>query len=129
MQPSSKRPHLPVLAQEVLSGFGGTSLHTFFDGTLGAGGHARLLLEAHPEIERYIGCDRDADALAIAKESLEEFGSKVLFVKGNYSDLEIHLKNLGIDQVNGFFLTWESRRCNSIDLREDFLFRKKGLSI
>lgn len=129
MEASSKRPHLPVLAQEVLSGFAETSLHTFFDGTLGAGGHANLLLQAHPEIERYIACDRDKEALAIAKESLEQWGSKVLFVKGNYSDLDLHLKKLGIDQVNGFFLTWASPRCSSIGESGAFLFRRKGHSI
>ena len=31
------------------------------------GGHAKAILEAHPEIKRYIGCDKDPEALEIAE--------------------------------------------------------------
>ncbi len=77
--------HNPVLLREVLEIFAGRDLRTFFDGTLGAGGHAKALLEAHPEIERYIGCDRDPRAHALAKEALEPWGKKVEFVRGSYA--------------------------------------------
>lgn len=101
---SSKDPHIPVLADQVIAGFADCEIHTFFDGTLGAGGHASLILENHPEIERYIGCDRDTTALEIAKKNLEKWGDKVTFVKGNYVDLDRHLEALDIDRVDGFFL-------------------------
>lgn len=78
--------HVPVLMREVLEVFAGKSLRIFFDGTLGAGGHARAILEAHPEIERYIGCDRDPRAHELAKASLAQWGEKVEFVRGSYAD-------------------------------------------
>lgn len=78
--------HVPVLLREVLEVFAGRNLRVFFDGTLGAGGHARALLEAHPEIERYIGCDRDPRAHELAHENLAPWLEKVEFVRGSYAE-------------------------------------------
>jgi 16S rRNA (cytosine1402-N4)-methyltransferase len=72
--------------REVLEIFAGKQLRTFFDGTLGAGGHARAILEAHPEIERYIGCDRDPRAHELAGEQLKPWGKKVEIVRGSYAE-------------------------------------------
>lgn len=68
--------HKPVLLREVLQVFEGKNLKLFFDGTLGAAGHARAILEEHPEIEKYIGCDRDPIALELASKALEKWGGK-----------------------------------------------------
>ncbi len=78
--------HKPVLMREVLDVFAGRQLRVFFDGTLGAGGHARAILEAHPEIERYIGCDRDPQAHALAEKAVEPWREKVEFVRGGYAE-------------------------------------------
>lgn len=78
--------HIPVLLREVLEVFAGKKLHTFFDGTLGAGGHAKALLQDHPEIERYIGCDRDPRAHELAREVLEPWREKVEIVHGSYAE-------------------------------------------
>lgn len=81
--------HKPVLLREILEAFAGQNLKTFFDGTLGAGGHAKVLLEAHPEIKRYIGCDKDPRAHALAKEVL---GEKVEFVRGSFAEMLAELE-------------------------------------
>lgn len=104
--------HLPVMVEEVLSFFEGKSLKVFFDGTLGAGGHAEALLSAHPEIETYIGCDQDGKALALAKERLKKWGSKVEFVSSNFRDLDRVLEKRGLAKVDGFFLIWGCHPCN-----------------
>lgn len=79
--------HIPVLMREVLEVFAGVELRQFFDGTLGAGGHAAAILEAHPEIERYIGCDQDPRAHELARERLAPWLGKVEFVRGRYADV------------------------------------------
>lgn len=96
--------HISVLLQEVLQIFEGKSLSVFFDGTLGAGGHARAILEAHPEIERYIGCDRDPKALAIARKVLEPWGEKVELVRSDYADLPRVLKEKKVSSIDGFLI-------------------------
>jgi len=97
--------HIPVMLEECLKYFEDLSIRVFFDGTLGAGGHAKALLEAHPEIEMYIGCDRDESALKIAKETLQPWQDKVVFVHGNFANLDEHLQQLNVTEVDGFFLT------------------------
>lgn len=64
--------HVPVMATEVLSFLGGCP--RVLDMTLGAGGHAELLLQAG--VEELIGIDRDPSAAALATERLTPFGSR-----------------------------------------------------
>lgn len=95
------QPHIPVLLNEFLSFFEDRHIRVFVDGTLGAGGHSEAILTAHPEIEILIGIDQDDFSLDTAKKRLSPFGDKVVFVKGNFEDLDKHLKNLKITQVDG----------------------------
>ncbi len=104
MQAKNKE-HISVMAEEMLHYFAGSQLKVFFDGTLGAGGHAKRLLESHPELELYIGCDQDPEALCIAKEELKPWKDKVVFIHSNFSDLDKQLKKMKVRSVNGFFLT------------------------
>ena len=78
--------HMPVLVREVLEVFADKDLRIFFDGTLGAGGHAKAILEAHPEIENYIGCDQDPRAHELAAVTLKPWGEKVEIVRGRYAE-------------------------------------------
>ena len=112
--------HVSVMVAECLKGFEGSLLTTFFEGTVGAGGHAEAILKAHPEIERYIGCDQDPEALQIAQSRLMPWKNKVELVRGNFIDLDTILSERGIQEVNGFLLTLGCRLCNSI-------VAKKGL--
>ena len=105
-------PHIPIMVDEVLSCLKDLTIGTFFDGTLGAGGHAKTILEAHPEIKKYIGCDKDPEALEIAKEKLAPWANKVEFVQGDFGKLDTYLKDRKINSVDGFFLTLECPLCN-----------------
>ena len=91
--------HVPVLLDEVRTllepGRGGT----FVDCTLGLGGHSRMLLESGAT--RVIGIDRDTEAIAIAKESLAEFGDRVTFVHADYREVAEVLDAHGITEVAG----------------------------
>ena len=104
--------HIPVMVQEVLEFFKEKQVSFFFDGTLGAGGFAKAFLNEHPEITTYFGCDQDTNAHALAKEKLGDLKKKVTFLHGNFRDLDTMLDEQGIDQIDGFFLTWECHRCN-----------------
>ena len=57
------------------------------DATVGAGGHARALLEADAGIH-LLGLDRDPDAVLLARGRLAEFGNRVEVVQANFGDLE-----------------------------------------
>lgn len=99
------RQHISVLAEEAIQFFESIEIGIFFEGTVGAGGHAKAILEAHPEIKRYIGCDLDPEALEIAAETLKPWKDKVELIHGNFANLDLYLKERKIKTVDGFFLT------------------------
>jgi 16S rRNA (cytosine1402-N4)-methyltransferase len=96
------RLHVPVLGVEVCKVFEGEDLRVFFEGTVGAGGHAEMLLEGHPEIEVYIACDRDPSALAVAKPRLARWEKKLTWVQGAFADVALHVKGRGL--LDGFLI-------------------------
>lgn len=81
--------HHPVLLEEVLSLFRGRKLRRFVDGTLGLGGHAKALLEEHPELEQLVGIDQDGEARALAAKRLAEYGERVEIVAGNFASVAL----------------------------------------
>jgi 16S rRNA (cytosine1402-N4)-methyltransferase len=108
----SDQKHRSVMGKEFLNFFSNKKIQSFFEGTVGAGGHAKALLEAHPELARYLACDRDSQALELSREALEPWKDKVEFVHANFSDLDRVLKAKKIDQVDGFFLILGFLQCN-----------------
>ena len=74
--------HVPVLLHrvtELLAPVAARRDAVIVDATLGLGGHACALLQAHPAL-RVIGLDRDPAALEIARDRLADFGNRVTLV-------------------------------------------------
>jgi len=76
--------HIPVLLDEVIQLLEPKPGSRFIDATLGAAGHARVLLERTAPDGRVLGIDQDESALANAKQALQSFGSQVIFVHANF---------------------------------------------
>ena len=121
MTPNKEQPHLSVMADEMIAQFEGSSLRVFVEGTLGAGGHAKRLLETHEEIEMYIGFDQDPEAIEIAKSVLAPWKHKLHFIHANFSDMDRYLAELNVKKVDGFFLTSEFHLCSSIKTIKDLV--------
>jgi 16S rRNA (cytosine1402-N4)-methyltransferase len=64
------------------------------DATVGLGGHARAMLEAHRGLD-LLGIDRDPDAIAGAAVTLASFGDRVRLVAAPFADLPRVLDELG----------------------------------
>jgi len=96
--------HTPVLLDVILSFFEKDSIPIFFDGTIGAAGHAKALLSSHREIKKYIGVDRDTKALEIAKENLSAYKDKVHLIHGKFSDMRFFLEEMEIEKVDGILV-------------------------
>ncbi|KAG9450174.1 hypothetical protein H6P81_010139 [Aristolochia fimbriata] len=58
----SEGDHVPVMLGEVLEVFGRPNLRSFVDCTVGAAGHSSSIIQAHPELELYVGLDVDPTA-------------------------------------------------------------------
>ena len=113
--------HLPVLPNETVSLLRPENGGTFVDGTLGFGGHARLLLDAGAT--RLIGIDQDHIALEYARTLL---GSQAVCISGNFSRLRYLLKPLGIGQVAGILLDIGVSSMQLDDEERGFSFRSDG---
>lgn len=93
--------HLPVLTEEVLRHIDPAAGRIYADVTLGAGGHARAILERSEPDGALVGTDRDPSALDAAREALAEFGERVMLRKARMRDLREVLTSLGVDRVDG----------------------------
>lgn len=93
--------HLSVLPGEVLGLLEPRPGECFLDGTVGGGGHARLLLEASAPDGRLIGLDRDPAALARAAEVLKPFAGRFILEHANFADAGRVLAALGSGPLDG----------------------------
>jgi len=82
--------HIPVLLEEVLEGLSLSPDSVVIDGTVGLGGHAEHVLEATAPNGRLFAFDRDDRNLAMAKERLERFNSRVDFIHDSFANIESH---------------------------------------
>ncbi len=80
--------HTPVLLKEVIEALAPRSGGRYIDGTVGAGGHAAEILKASGPDGQLLGLDGDLEALAIARKTLEPFGSRAGLVRANFNQIE-----------------------------------------
>ncbi len=79
--------HKPVMLREVLEALRPRPGGRYVDGTVGGGGHAAAILEASAPDGWLFGCDRDAAAVAVARERLAKFAGRFKLRQGNFADL------------------------------------------
>lgn len=98
----------------------------YLDGTLGGGGHARLILGAASPDGILVGLDRDAEALAAAKNNLAEFGARAILLQGNFCDMDAHLDRLEIKELDGVLLDLGVSSYQLDSPERGFSFREEG---
>lgn len=84
---STEQVHVPVLLKEVLQFLDLKPNDDVVDATVGAGGHARAMLERIAPRGRLLGLDLDPAALAVAREVLAPFGDRAQLVHGSFDEL------------------------------------------
>jgi len=87
----SNSPHIPVLLRPLLAAVAPVS-GSWLDGTFGAGGYARGLLDAGAD--RVIGVDRDPLAFAMAEGWAGEYGDRLVMQPGVFSRLDEYGRDL-----------------------------------
>lgn len=97
-------PHSPVLYQLSIDILQPQNGGHYIDGTLGAGGHAKGILEASQPRGRLLGLDVDTQALAIAAANLKVFQERVVIKKSSYAELDLQMRSIGWDCSNGIIL-------------------------
>jgi len=79
--------HAPVMVELIVELLRDVPDGIFVDATLGGGGHAEAVLDAHPGL-RLLGLDRDDVAIAAATRRLARFGDRVRIVRSGFDQLE-----------------------------------------
>ncbi|MEA3409581.1 MAG: 16S rRNA (cytosine(1402)-N(4))-methyltransferase RsmH [Candidatus Eisenbacteria bacterium] len=117
--------HLPVMAAEVVEFLVTRTSGGYVDCTVGAGGHARQILNNAPE-GTLLGLDLDAEAIERAATELAAFGERVALVRGNFSDLATIAEERGFRDVDGvlFDLGFSSMQLD--DPSRGFSYRSEG---
>ena len=95
------RPHLPVMAEEVLRWLDPRPGMTVVDATVGYGGHARAVLERIAPGGTLLGIDLDGEALRWTERSLAAYSASLRLVRGNFAELGSILTQAGICAADG----------------------------
>jgi 16S rRNA (cytosine1402-N4)-methyltransferase len=97
-------PHQPVLYKEIIHALQPQAGGHYVDGTLGAGGHARGILEMSAPDGQLLGLDLDPQALAIARRILAPYEHRIHLAQASYTTLAEELRQLGWQEVDGIVL-------------------------
>lgn len=114
--------HIPVLRDEVVTAMAPVDGDVFLDGTFGAGGYARALLEAADC--RVIGLDRDPTALSEARDWIDLYEGRLSLIEGTFGALDEALS--GQPDVTGIVLDIGVSSMQLDRARRGFSFLRDG---
>jgi len=99
---ASASAHIPVLAEEVVHALAVAPGETHVDGTFGAGGYAKAILEKGAA--RVIAFDRDPDAIQAGESLVASSGERLTLVPERFSRMRQALTARGVEAVDGVTL-------------------------
>jgi 16S rRNA (cytosine1402-N4)-methyltransferase len=100
---ADRSQHVPVLLHRCMELLGPALADrpaVVLDATVGLGGHAAALLEAHPALT-LIGLDRDPQAVTVTTDRLRAYSGRLHLVHAVYDELPDVLERLGISHLDG----------------------------
>jgi 16S rRNA (cytosine1402-N4)-methyltransferase len=121
---ASRSIHVPVLAAEVLAALDPQPGDIVADGTLGGGGHTRLLAERVGPTGRVIAVDRDPQVLARAEQQLA--GLPIQISQSDFCELPEVLDAAGVTLVRGIVLDLGLSSDQLADDQRGFSFDAEG---
>lgn len=92
------------MVKEVVAALAPREGGIYVDGTVGDGGHSKVLLEKIGHTGTLICIDRDQEALESAMAVLAPWREQCRFARGNFADMRAIAGRMGIRQVNGVLL-------------------------
>ena len=116
--------HTAVLPREAIDSLCLEPSGIIIDGTLGGGGHTRMIAEAVGKEGLVIGLDRDPLAIARCERSLA--GQPVVLCQSNFSESTEVLEELQIDKVDGILLDLGLSSDQLEDDTRGFSFHSEG---
>lgn len=116
--------HNPVLLGQIIAALAPRGGEAFLDGTFGAGGYSRALLEAANC--RVFAIDRDPTAVSLGLFFEQEFEGRFTMMEGRFSEMQALLSNRGVEHVDGVALDLGVSSMQIDEPERGFSFRADG---
>ena len=114
--------HQSVLLKETVDALSVKEDGIYVDGTLGRGGHSKLLVSKLSSGHLY-AFDKDAEAIEESKEVLKDYLDKVTLIHGDFKDMEEILKEYGVTKVDGIMMDLGVSSPQFDDVKRGFSYR------
>lgn len=119
-----KWQHIPILAQTIKELLITDKEGLYIDGTLGLGGHTKILLSALGPKAKIFGFDKDEKAILMAKENVND--SRLSTFNLSYSEIAKVLKEKNIQGANGLLFDFGLSSYQLDDASRGFSFNSQG---
>lgn len=119
-----KAPHISVLLREVSDILAPRDGGVYVDGTFGAGGYSRAILEAADC--KVFGIDRDPFAISMGQQMSDEFAGRLMMIEGCYADMEALLAGQDIEAIDGVALDIGVSSMQLDEAERGFSFMREG---
>ena len=116
--------HLPVLRAEMLAAIAPREGGIYVDGTFGAGGYSKALLDA--AACKVYGIDRDPDAIAGGEGLQRRYDGRLDLIQGRFGDMAELLAMRGVRLVDGVALDLGVSSMQIDEAPRGFSFRFEG---
>ena len=93
--------HVPVLLEEAMEALKPRPGGLYVDGTFGAGGYARALLDRGANV---VALDRDPSAITAGAPLVAASGGRLKLVEARFGDLDAVAERLGVEAADGVVL-------------------------
>jgi len=118
--------HKPVLLKEALGALEMQPGKRYVDCTLGAGGHARAIIERSQPGGRLLGIDADPEATKEARSNLASYAESVIIVNGNFINLETICKENDFLPIHGILFDLGISSLQIDEPKRGFSFQHDG---
>jgi 16S rRNA (cytosine1402-N4)-methyltransferase len=116
--------HIPVLLSTMLEHLRPRDGGVYIDGTFGAGGYARAILEAaHCQV---VAIDRDPQAIAGGAALKQQYGDRLVVAEGRFGDMAQIANELAISTADGVVLDIGVSSMQLDEVQRGFSFQSDG---
>lgn len=121
---TEKTPHIPVLLNEVVESIAPKDGEVYVDGTFGAGGYTRAVLDA-ADCTVY-AIDRDPDAIREGQKLVDAYKGRLHLLHGTFGEMAELVRGEGVDFVDGVMLDIGVSSMQIDRAERGFSFQKDG---
>lgn len=121
---TEKTPHIPVLLNEVIESIAPKDGGVYVDGTFGAGGYTRAVLDA-ADCTVY-AIDRDPDAIREGQKLVDAYKGRLHLLHGTFGEMAELVRGEGVDFVDGVMLDIGVSSMQIDRAERGFSFQKDG---